>query len=94
MVWIGGLFVEQRSFTCARVPLLFTYINSDLFGKWQRNSLLFFHSAQCLVEMEQKNAQWSVVEGKGNVTLEPNHMPEPAVILVLVLNGKLEIGVR
>jgi len=44
--------------------------------------------------MEKENARWNVVEEKANVTPEPNHKPQQAVILVPVLSGKLEPGVR
>ena len=44
--------------------------------------------------MAQKNAQWNVVEEEADVTLKPNHKPQPTAILAPVLSGKLKIGVR
>ena len=56
--------------------------------------LLLFHSAQFLVEMARKNAQYNVVEEEASVTAKQSHKPQQAVILVHVLSGKLETGVR
>ena len=44
--------------------------------------------------MGKKNEPYSAVEDEENVTVETNHNPQQAVILVHALSGKLEIGVR
>lgn len=44
--------------------------------------------------MERENAQSNVVEEEASVTAKQSHKPQQTVILVPVLSGKLEIGVR
>ena len=72
----------------------FLCVNLILSDKWQRKRLLLFHSVQFLVEMEKDNARWNVLEEKESVMTEPNHNPQQAAILVPVLCGTLEIGLR
>lgn len=55
---------------------------------------VLFRSVPSHVEMDKEIASWNVVEDKANVTIEPSHKPQQAVMLVPVLCGKLEIGVR
>lgn len=69
----------------------FHTIQGQLFS---RKCRLLFHSAQCLVEMERKNAQSNVVEEEASVTAKQSHKPQQAVILIHVRSGKLETGVR
>jgi len=44
--------------------------------------------------MARKNAQSNVVEEEASVTAKQSHKPQQAAILVHVLSGKLETGVR
>lgn len=92
--WMWKHFI-QMSPNIHLVNWSFSYVQKIWIPHYQRPIInVFFHSVQCLVEMERGNAQWNVVEEKESVTAKQSHKPQQAVILVHVRSGKLENGVR